>query len=214
MNSAEIQKFEDMVNIVVSTINSTINPFTSREDMLANISNGAYVTDAVQLDLTRAKILGEDAYEKYCKERLLEGNSIDIYSPINKQKLLTFSSIGKKSVSKEQVNQKIFKNATDLSARIIVLGQSTTLDMKIIMNYNLNMFPPVIANTYGSLVKNSESTLSRGILGLADSDITLNNLPSDSSIILDGMAVFQQMKNIPATFGELAFNLLVSLMCL
>lgn len=69
------------------------------------------------------------------------------------------------------------------------------------------MFPPAIANVDGSLVKNSKSNLISAILGLANSDI--NNLPSESSMIFDGIAVLQQMKNIPVTFGDLAFNILV-----
>ncbi|KAG8171040.1 hypothetical protein JTE90_022908 [Oedothorax gibbosus] len=45
---SEIQKFEDMVKSVVNTITSMINPFTSREDILVNISSGTYATDAVK----------------------------------------------------------------------------------------------------------------------------------------------------------------------
>lgn len=52
---AEIQKSEGMVDNVVSTITSMINPFTWREDVLVNISSGAYASDLVQLHLSNAK---------------------------------------------------------------------------------------------------------------------------------------------------------------
>ena len=46
IHPAEIQKFEKMVDNVVNTITSMINPFTWREDILVNISSGAYASDA------------------------------------------------------------------------------------------------------------------------------------------------------------------------
>lgn len=206
---AEIQKLEEMVNDVVNTITSMINPFTWREDVLVNISSGTFASDQVQLDLIKAKDVGKMAYDTYCKERLLEGHSIDIYSPIKQQKLLTFSSCGNKAASKNQMHQETYKKSTDLLARLIVMGQTSTLDMKKILEFNLNLFPPAIANFDGSLVKNNKSTLINGILGLADNDISITNLPIDSStIIFDGMAVVQQLNNTPATFGDLAFNIL------
>lgn len=185
-----------------------INPFTWQEDALVNISSGVHASDLIRTDLASAKDVGAAAFLKYCKERLHEGHNADVHAPIKLQKLKTFSDACKKVKLNNSVQKGSLEHTTDLLARIIVMGQSTSLDMKSVMTFSLNAFPPAIANIDGSLVKTNKSTLVHAILDMVDKNTAFNDLPCNNTLILDGMAILQQMQNIPNTFGELAIDVI------
>lgn len=185
-----------------------INPFTWHEDALVNISSGVHASDLIRTDLASAKEIGTAAFMKYCKERLHEGHNADLHAPIKLQKLKTFSDVCKKVKSNNNVQKGSLEHTTDLLARIIVMGQSTSLDMKSVMTFSLNAFPPAIANIDGSLVKTNKATLVHAILDMVDKNANFNDLPCNNTLILDGMAILQQIQNIPNTFGELAIDVI------
>lgn len=185
---AQIKKNEKMVINVQSTIMSMINPFTWHEDALVNISSGVHASDLIKTDLASAKEVGTAAFVKYCKERLHEGHNADLHAPIKLQKLKTFSDVCKNIKSNNNVQKGSLEHTTDLLARIIVMGQSTSLDMKNLMTFSLNAFPPAIANIDGSLVKTNKATLVHAILDMVDKNANFNDLPCNNTLILDGMA--------------------------
>ena len=88
------------------------------------------------------------------------------------------------------------------------MGQTTSLDMKYILTFNLNDFPPAIANPDGTLVKTNKATLIHSILGSVDKSATCANLAFTNTLILDGMSILQQMQNSSSTFRDLAVDIL------
>ncbi len=76
------------------------------------------------------------------------------------------------------------------------------------MSYNLTAYPTSIANPDGSIVKTNKSALMHSVLKSVDQYQLPSEIPENNALILDGMAVLQQMQNIPNTFGEFALHLL------
>ena len=74
--------------------------------------------------------------------------------------------------------------------------------MKEVLTYSLRKFPSPIATVDGKLVKTPKSKLMHVLEGRVD-DPTIESVPSNNTLILDGMALIQMMKDIPNTFGKL-----------
>ena len=74
--------------------------------------------------------------------------------------------------------------------------------MKEVLTYSLQKFPSPIATVDGKLVKTPKSKLMHVLESRVD-DPTIESVPSNNALILDGMALIQMMKHIPNTFGKL-----------
>ena len=74
--------------------------------------------------------------------------------------------------------------------------------MKEVLTYSLRKFPSPIATVDGKLVKTRKFKLMHVLESRVD-DPTLESVPSNNALILDGMALIQMMKHIPNTFGKL-----------
>lgn len=201
-------KEEMMISNVLATISSMINPFSWPEEGLVNISSGVLASNDIQEDLLGAKISGNDAYKSYCDQRLFNDGELDIFSTISQQKLLTFSDSNRLPNSKTDLKAGIFKGTTNILARIISMGQTSTSELKNIMSYNLTPYPPSIANPDGSIVKTNKAALMHSLLKLINQHEISSAIPENNALILDGMAILQQMQDIPQTFGDLALYIL------
>ena len=82
LDKAQNFKDESMINSILQTTSSMINPFTWGEEGLVNISSGVLASDLIQKDLLKAKHSGDEAYKLYCDERLFNENELNIYSTI------------------------------------------------------------------------------------------------------------------------------------
>ena len=78
-------RHEEMVQSVISTVESMINPFESDCDNLLSISSGCVASEQIEEDLLSAYSKGSQAASTYLKERLNE-TKIDIFFPISKLK--------------------------------------------------------------------------------------------------------------------------------
>ncbi|KAG8180960.1 hypothetical protein JTE90_024709 [Oedothorax gibbosus] len=181
---------------VSSIITSMINLFSWYEDVLDNISSGAYATQQIKNHLLNAKCIGTDRYQQYCSKRLHKDSNTDIHSKITQQKLKTFSSLRKKSPKTDTQKDTQYRYFSPYNCN----GQTTSLDMKYILTFNLNDFPPAIANPDGTLI--------HSILGSVDKSATCANLAFTNTLILDGMSILQQMQNSSSTFRDLAVDIL------
>ncbi|KAG8187105.1 hypothetical protein JTE90_004851 [Oedothorax gibbosus] len=175
LSPSQIKMHDTSVNNVLATITSMINPFTCYDDDLLNISSGACASKDIQNQLSNAKNTGTKLFQEYCKDRLHMGHNIDIHYKIPQQKLLTFSDLNKKT-SKNEAQKVSLQSSSDILARLIVMGQSTSLDMRYVLTFNLNDFPPAIANIDNSLVKTNKATLIHSIINLVKKSSTCINL--------------------------------------
>ena len=92
LNPSRISKDEKDVKAILDILsNIFIEPLS--ENPLLCISSGLLATDEVASDIRHALSTGYDAMQTFIDERLLENAISDIYQPIKRQKLKTFTSM-------------------------------------------------------------------------------------------------------------------------
>jgi hypothetical protein len=74
----------------------------------------------------------------------------DIYAPIKKFSLQTFSSLAKKVSSKKKNGDVI---------EMLLIAKNINLDLKEVLQYSLRPFPLSLATLEGNLVKSTKSKL-------------------------------------------------------
>jgi L-lactate utilization protein LutC len=185
-----------------------VNPFETDTEIteMIHLSSGLTATPDVKEDLLRTKQRGEECVIAFLKERLLVPEP-DIFSTIPKLKLKTFSSMAKKvKVSSTKGTEATLKNNRNLFAQMLLLAQSRNVDMKEVLTYSLGPFPLSLSTEMGTLHKTQKSKLMM-VIKKSVQNHTVDNVPEGSAIILDGMALIQATKKLPASFGEFAEEL-------
>ena len=124
MQKPRIIKDEVDVKAVENLIQSWNNPFAESQD-LVSISTAKEAPDDVKNDLMCALKIGEEAYQRFKKERL-ESNppKKKFHEPIQMKKLKNFSSLCKKTEINGKGRAVILKADSSLFGRMIVVGQS------------------------------------------------------------------------------------------
>ena len=103
----------------------------------------------------------------------------------------------------------LIKADRSLFARLIVMAQNRSFNMIDVLSYSLGSLPWSIALADRSLVKNNKAEL----LQFLEKDmLPLDTVATAATWIVDGMALLQSMKNVPATFKEIAKTVLKALM--
>lgn len=206
IDHSRIQADEMAVRNVLSTINAMCNPFTIEEDGIVNLSTGSVAPKDVEVDLFKAQESGQLAYTLYTQERLIT-NDKQIYEPIKQMKLKTFSDTEKPVLNKAKSENLVLKANSDLLGRMVVVGRANNVDMKNALTHSLHPFPPAVATHEGTITKTDKSKLLRFIEGMNIKEDTGDHVPFPSNStawIIDGMAILQELTNIPTTFGKLA----------
>ena len=83
---------------------------------------------------------------------------------------------------------------------MLAVGKSRDIDMKKVFTHSLPQFPSPIATNDGHLVKTSKAKLMH-IIESREEDASIEQVPCDNALMIDGMALIQTTKNIPQTFG-------------
>jgi hypothetical protein len=132
----------------------------------------------------------------------------DIYAPIKKFSLQTFSSLAKKVSSKKKNGDVIeLKNSKELFAKLLLIAKNRNLDLKEVLQYSLRPFPLSLATLEGNLVKSTKSKL----LNIIENEVEealVEHSAGENALIIDAMALLQSMKIRSTTFGELALEIL------
>jgi hypothetical protein len=170
--------------------------------------DGTIAPPAVAADMKTMVQKGEVAAVKFM-ETHITGDEPNIYSTITKTKLQTYSVVGKKVTSKSKKGELVaMKNSKTLFAKMLLIAKSRNLQMDEVLKYSLRPFPSSLATSEGDLVKTAKSKLLHKIEEeVPDASVDLPSV-ENKAYILDAMAVLQTLTVIPATFGELAINLL------
>ena len=92
----------------------------------------------------------------------------------------------------------------NLFARLAVIAQTRSMDMRHVMSFPLQPVPWSLANPGGSRIKTTKSKL----LHLLEEDVQPLTYVPPSAWILDGMAVLQALQGRPSTFADIAALLL------
>ena len=157
--------------------------------------------EKLENDLLLAQEKGNKACIKFIEDRLVSKAEM-FHDPLPRMNLQTFSVKNKHISVKENARIKADRN---LFARLLVIAQSRLLNMREVLEFELGPVPWSIACASGTLVKTNKSvlcnTLEKGINPVED-------IPSDSAWIFDGMAIIQAVTKVPTTFGDLASSIL------
>ena len=204
LNPPRIKKDEAAVLKILETISTAfINPLSPQP--LLSISNGVLATDKVSSDMLLAKAFVKAAMDEFIRDRLSEKKIHCFFDPIKKKKLATFTSMNK--VKKCKVNSKIVSHqaTTDLFAKISLVAQIRSLNMRVVFEFPLGPLPWSLAEPLGSLKKTSKASLLHKLEGKVES---LESLNEQHALIVDGMTYFQQSKVVNQTSGDFFNDLL------
>ena len=86
-------------------------------------------------------------------------------------------------------------------ARMLVMAQSRTMDMRKVLEFDLCPLPLALALPDGSLAKTDKAKL----LSLLEAGVpSADCVPQNAARVVDAMALLQALQNIPSTFSQLA----------
>ena len=192
------------------TVNELINPFEedSQEEGLVSLSSGVTAPDDVASDLSSAYDKGNEAFTQLVSSRLLVEEP-DIFSiTILKMRLKAFDALSKpisRMTSKGQVVS--LKTDRNTFARLFVIGQKGSIDVKKMLSFCLGPYPLSLATVSGGICKTTKARL----LQLFQSEFPeciVDDFPNASCALIDAMAVLQSTVLLPETYRELAQDIL------
>ena len=86
-------------------------------------------------------------------------------------------------------------------ARLLVLAQSRSMDLRRVFQYSLGPLPWALATPDGQLAKTAKSTL----LNALEKDVNpVESEPAGAAWVIDAMANLQSITSLPPTFADLA----------
>ena len=91
MRTARISRDESDVRKVAEVLETWINPFDPSEEF-SSLSSGAVVPKDIKDELLGAKKIGENAAMAFMEDHIIS-NETELYDPISKKKLKTFSAL-------------------------------------------------------------------------------------------------------------------------
>ena len=123
---------QNILSIITTTFIDPLSPFP-----LISISTGVQATEKVTTDILSVKKVGKAAMKKFISSRLSDEKSLCFFNPITKLKLGTFKNMVK--VKKYKVNSKVIpvQATKDLFAKIALVVQIRSLDLKSVFKYPL-----------------------------------------------------------------------------
>ena len=208
LDKTRIKSDADAVANIMELVDTMINPFDNEYQSLVHLSNVAPI--GVATDMKNMHDKGEAAAMSYMKTNILSSKP-DIYTPIKKLNLRTFSSVHKKITSKTKNGEIVaLKNSKKLFSKMVLIAQNRDLDMKDVLQYSLRPFPSPLATVEGHLVKTAKSKL-LNLLESEMNDAYVKQVDGESALIIDAMAILQTIKINVTTFDELAHELLTKI---
>jgi hypothetical protein len=205
LDKTRIKYDSNAVLDVMELVNTTINPFDNDYESLVHLTSGSVASGDVESDMNNMYERGEAAAVTYMEKNILSEKP-DIYAPLQKMNLRTFSSMNKKVASKTKKGEIVaLKNSKNLFAKMLLIAKTRDLNMENVLKYSLRPFPLPFATAEGNLVKTAKSKL-LNIIENETQDAQIESVDGQCALILDAMAILQSTKITCHTFGELAMN--------
>ena len=211
LSHSSMIRHEEMVQSVISTVESMINPFESDCDNLLSISSGCVASEQIEEDLLSAYSKGSQAASTYLKERLNE-TKIDIFFPISKLKLKTFKDLSCVKATKLTSQVTELKHDQALFARLLVVAQTRKINLKEILTYSLGVVSYPLANADGSMAKTNKAELLHAIEAKVECRMDTTVHSDAGALIVDAMAMLHGIVKVPLTFGQVAELVLKTLL--
>ena len=135
-----------------------IDPFEVDQQELLSLSSGAVLENDAANFLLNAEQIGEAQFTEFAQTNLFVEKP-DIFTPLKKTRLPTFSS-GKKTMLKNSKGKEIaVKMNRNFFARLLIVAKSREIDMKEVLSYSLGIYPLSLATASGGLVKMAKHKL-------------------------------------------------------
>ena len=202
LRPAAIKDSEDAVQRVVAQLQCSTNPF-SPSGSLTNLTSGVEATGDISEDLLNAYDKGQSAAHSFYNDRLLN-SSTGFHEVIPALKLKTFTDLHKVVRVGSGASEIVVRADRSLFARLAIVAQTRSLDMREVLSYELGPIPWSLATPDGGLVKTTKTSL---LPLLEEGTPSAEDISPRATLILDGMAVLQACMPTVATFGLLAEQL-------
>ena len=204
LTPSRIKRDEANIQSVMSVLDDAfVNPFS--EMSLVSISTGIEATDKVATDLFRAYKVGKEAMQEFITNRLCKEPKLNLFDPIKKMKLATFSTMSKTKICKLKGKEISLKSSKDLFCKVTIIAQKRSLNLNQLFQYPLGPLPLALAETDGTLKKSPKSALLHKLEGPTE---PVEVIPGEYAFIADGMACVRQIKASQLTYSEFAAHLL------
>ena len=128
------------VESAVTNKDTQISKIKRDEKMVQNICNVLQDIKSVTADILTAKKTGKDAFEKFAEERLVKG-VFKFFDLITKNNLRSFETMAKQVKAKLKNREISVRADRSLFARLIVMAQSRSFNMRDVLSYFLGPLP-------------------------------------------------------------------------
>ena len=204
LTSSRITKDEEDVECLIDMLeNIWFNPFRSEALGLCNLSTGASPEKDVVTDILTAKEKGDQAFAHFLTKRPSGEGTMKFFDISPRIKLKSFSTLkSKKIVAKDK--EIMLKADKNLFGMMTVISQSRNLDMKEVLPHPLGPIPWSLATSDGTLRQTNKAVLSNNL----EKESTLSEeIPENSTCVIDVMSLVQKIKGNHKTFKEVAETL-------
>ena len=203
LRKSEISKSESDVQSLLDAFGGFMNPFQiDVKDKLFCLSSGAPATSKIESDLLNADAIGENAFNQFVTERLVE-KSTSFHQPISRKALSTFASLKESKKVTNAANKQIeIKAERNLFGQLLMLSEKNNISLEKLLCYPLSPVPWALATADGLPVKTDKAKL----MHLLEAGVTSPLAPKvdDSVYIMDGNAVLYALVDLPTTFEQVA----------
>ena len=170
-------KDENNIKTIMSTIESMVNPFNQEIDQIVNLTSGIVASNQLAEDIIGAKVKGEAAIQVFITDRLQAGN-VDLFEPLKRFNLKTFSTMAKKKTTKVKGKEIELKSDRNLFARMLLCGNSRNISIETMLQYCLGPLPLSLSTHNGTLVKHPKANLMHHLESIAPEPY-LADIPRD-----------------------------------
>ena len=137
-------------------------------------------------------------------EKRIESCKEDLFAPIPKMTLNTFSLMKTKKTCRVKDQNITIKADRDIFARLLVICGKREVSLRDVLTYSLGPIPWSLAMADGSLAETNKAKMLAAIEKEAD-EPCVNEIPDDCVRVYDGMVVIQQTPSTSLeTFGDIS----------
>ena len=148
LHSSRIAQDEKDVAAMVDLIKNWTDPFAVHMQ-LSSISTVAVATTGIAEDLTTTYKVGETAYADFKKTRL-ESQPPRFNDKLKKHKWKTFNALlNTKTLAKGKDTETVLRADQNLFARMIIIPESSNLQMQDVLKHPLGLLPASLACNNG-----------------------------------------------------------------
>lgn len=210
LSASEIKSSEEAVRSTVRAFSAYINPFEMDSEHLICLSSGIKISDDIANDLLTVNDHGKKLFEDFVNTRI-ENKTVEFKNPLPKSGLKTFESATNVVAVKSKSKEMKVKIQRSLFGQLLVLSHEHDINMEKVLSYPLSPTPWSLATPDGFPLKTNKATLMHEIE--KKEFFVTEDLSKDpiTAYVIDGMAFFHTLTEMPGTFGDLAQKFLKSL---